>query len=521
MPERDSMCWTVSFDRAHALETLAVTGVGCEIRAGSNGKDVVIRLPYGAEKLLEIRPGMTRIYGGSAVLPVFARVRGNRVELSNRAAELMSAGETIGIKTQVLVQQLLGANYPQHGMFTDIELLEVNAIYTPAEGALRYDRTTLTEGNTAEAADILDLICEGYESVFASGRPICVLVSGGYDSRFNLALARQLSRRYGNEVHAFHEFKDEAEYTITKQVAAAAGVPLHTETRQAFSAQVETEIFDRDFISFHSGTYRHNIPRWHAYLRDILSRVEGGVVLGLGAEPHKGKFYGQVHDLRCDGERAFGASVGRIDQAARSLGITAFDRDTQGDFFDTLTRRASAFDDHFARIDFLHYHTYVINGYGHRCFDFQQHFDLPFPLLEHRFLTAIFAMPAAAKRDFRIVKEGIARLAPELAAIPFLSGNAKALKIRRPGERSLRERFPPLAALKDLVAPARKKGELSRTVAARVETLSEKPASDITARLLDCLRHDRNVGVRLDYALQAFLYFRALEVDKGVTLRCA
>lgn len=516
------MCWTVRFDRHRPLETLEVEGSGFAIKAAENGKDVVIGLPYGDQTVLEARPAAATIFGGSAVLPVFARVRGGRVELSNRAAQLMTAGETIGIKTQVLLQQLLGANYPQHGMFTDIDLLEANAVYVPADGRLRYERTMLTEGSAADATtDILGIICDGYERVFAGGRPICVLVSGGYDSRFNLALALHLARRHKNDVYAFHEFKDEAEYAISKRVAKVAGVPFHTETRHAFSARVEAEIFDKDFIRFHSGTYRHNIPRWHAYLREILSQVEGGIVLGLGAEPHKGKFYAQIHDLRVDGERAFGASVERIDQAARLLGLGDFDRCTQGKFFDELTGRADAFEDHFARIDFLHYHTYVVNGYGHRCFDFQQRFDLPFPLLEHRFLTAIFAMPADAKRDFRIVKDGIAKLAPDLAAIPFVSANAKALKARRPGERSLRERFPALAALKDFLAPNRKKVELSPTATSRLEALAGAPASEITERLLRSLRTNGNPGVRLDYALQAYLFFRTLEVERNVTLRCA
>lgn len=520
MAERQPMCWKVRFDQRRPLETLAVTGVGGEMLEAPSGKDVLIPLPYGRHTLLQARGSTATIFAGPAVLPVFARVRGDQVELSNRAAQLMVPGESIAVSTQVLVQQLLGANYPQYGMFRDIKFLEANAVYAPATGELRYQRTMLSSRDGADHREILRMICDGYEPVFVGGRPICVLVSGGYDSRFNLAIALHLAQRHGNQVHAFHEYKDEAEYAIARALAERARVPLHTETRQSFSALVQGQIFDDEFIRFHSGTYRDNIPRWRAYLTHILSLVDGGVVLGLGAEAHKGKFYGQVHHLREDGERVFGASLDRIDRSARALGFAEFDRDTQRNFFDGLRTRAEAFEDNFSRIDFLHYHTYVVNGYGHRCFDFQQFFDIPFPLLDQRFLTAIFAMPAEAKRDFRIVRDGIVQLAPQLAEIPFVSANAKALKSRRPGQRSIRERFPALGSLKDLLVRRQRKGKLSPTVAARIDSLRAGPGSEITDRLLRCLRHEVRADVRLDYALQAFLFFQMLEVERGVTLTC-
>src|SRR5688500_7312494 len=86
MPDREPMCWTVGFDRHRPLETLEVKGTGGAIKAGPNGKDVVIQLPYELQTVVEGRPGGATVFGGSAVLPVFARVRGDRVELSNRAA---------------------------------------------------------------------------------------------------------------------------------------------------------------------------------------------------------------------------------------------------------------------------------------------------------------------------------------------------------------------------------------------------------------------------------------------------
>lgn len=523
MPMRalPSMCWTVRFDARRPLATLSVTGSGCEIIDVSGGKQALVTLPYSRHVLVSANAMTATVYSGTAVLPVYGRVKDGWVELSNRAAELMVENEIVPISTWVLVQQLLGANYPQHNLFRDIHLLEANAVYEAVPEGLRYARTTLADGDEADLREVLGMIYAGYSAAFGQSRPICVLLSGGYDSRFNLAIALRHARTSGIRVHAFHEYKDEGEFQIAKAVAERADVPLHTETRRSFAAVAEETVFDPDHVRFHSSTYRDNIPRWHGFLDAVTAQVPNGLIVGLGAEAHKGKFYGQVHNLRRDAERAVGADSGRIRDAAKSLGFREYDRDSQRRFFDELCVRSEAFGDHFSRIDFIHYHTYVVNGYGHRCYDFQQFFDVPYPLLENRFLAAVLRMPAHLKRDFRIVSAGLADLAPEMLDIPFTSGNAKALKRRPLPNMRMNELPSPLRALRQALVSSPVKGTLSSAMLERARMLTREPRSEVTERLLEFLKQlPAKTTLRSDYVLQAFLYFRMLEADKGITLKC-
>ena len=521
MRDGEPMCWTVRFDPGSPLHTLAVSGHGCAITDTPTGKQAVVSLPYSRHVLVDVTPTTTRIHSGTAVLPVYARSLNRQVLLSNRAAELLNRNEETSLRTFVLVQQLLGANYPQNNIFADIDLLEANADYEILDGRITYKTSLLTKGEQTNGAGALQILYDNVAAVAESGKPLCVLLSGGYDSRFNLAIAMAQARRFGNSVYAYHEYKNDEEFHITRAVAEHARVPLHCESRASFTTFAETTIFDPAFIRFHSGMYRDNIPRWHGYLNRIRSDVGDGIILGHGAEGHKGKFYRHIRNVRRDSERVFGADSAKVLAAARVLGLREFDPSSQRRFFAELCSRAGPFEDDFAKIDFIHYQTYVVNGYAHRTYDFQQFFDIPFPFLDPRFLAAVFALPADAKRDFKLVKTGLADLAPGLMGIPFISGNDKALSDPAVRWERFRERLGPIRRLKNVIfgGPARR--PLAASAVDRARRSAGRPRSEVTDRLLRVVLGGGDQAlVSPTYALQAFLYLRLLEDERGVTFRC-
>jgi hypothetical protein len=349
-----------------------------------------------------------------------------------------------------------------------------------------------------------------------------VLLSGGIDSRLNLALALKYAGQHGNRVVAFHEFKDADEVEISRQVAERARVPLTVKTRKDFANEASPVILDPDFIRFQSGTYRDNLVRWHGYLDWIKESIPEGIILGLGYEAHKGKWYGQIHRLPKDAEIVLGVPAGLISHVAERLGIGhKVDRGDQRKFFEELTRQCAGFEDHIAKVDYLHYVTYVGYGYGRRGHDVMQYYGIPFPFINNRFLQTVFSLRREDKEGFKLVQSALNQVAPDLAAIPLTSANAKALAVKTYGLRYDLSTFflDRLRPLRDRWAAVGGKGRQTLHADERLLIESDPPESEVTRTLHDvlCGRMGIVPRIRLDYVVQLYVYLQALEKELGLS----
>lgn len=501
---------------------LVAHGVGLCVEETTDKKNVYVDLPTGRHLLLSAQDGQARLFvPGGGIPSVFARVRDGRVCLSNVATRLMKKGDRLGLDTFTFLQNLTGSPYPQRNIFKDIELLEASGSYLVKDGSLVYEGSLLAGSNDCSTDEVLDHVLSRLEPLCASGRPLAVLISGGYDSRLNLSMALAVAKIYGNDVRAFHEYKDEYECSIARAVADAAQVPLTIKTRESFLDHNRSVFLDDVFIDFQSGFYRENLMRWHAYLAWIQQEMPGCLILGLGAEAHKGKYYKQVLSIHEHAEPVFGIKPRVVYGLARSLGCAAVDRLAQRKYFKELTRRADAFPTLSGKVDYLHYQTYIVNGYGQRGHDLVSYYALPFLFLENGFLQKVFGMPRERKEGFAIVTAGIKRWAPALAGIPYTSANEKAL-----GERK-RAFFEPIKAflmgvvapLMHAVRPPHRKGRGQISPAEQERLQAVVAHSDIT-RLLKSSLMAGGAPVpylHMDYALQGLFYLDHCERAVGVT----
>lgn len=519
---RTPRLWTLEV-QASAPFALSLRGEG--LRVAADSKEVFLDGLMDGHKLLSVGAGEVIVRSPCGqVAPVYARRIGNVLRLSNKASPLMVEGETLTIDRFVFAQNLSGIPYPQRNFLKDIRLLEASALYAWRGGELTRTGTAVAGGAPGGNADeALEMILAQWEPLFATGRPVAVLLSGGYDSRLNYAMASYLARKHGNALYAFHEYKDEAECAIVRAVAEKAKIPLTVKTRKDFIGAAPSVFLDEDAIDFQSGFYRENLIRWHGYLAWIEAQHPGCFVMGLGAEAHKGKYYRQVLSVEKDSERTFGIRPAMARSIARGVGFPLASADSQTRFFDTLIEESRAFPDLAGQVDFIHYQTYISNGYGQRCHDLAQYFGLTFPFLTDDFLRYVFAMPREAKQDFAIVKRGIAKLAPEMGGLPFTSGNAKALKAR---EESVADRAK--AALLALFGPAYfnlfpppARGRLGLSPAEREALQALAGRSEIVSRLkaVAAKGSERIPFVRADFLLQALFFLDVCERKARVSFQ--
>ena len=513
--------WTINLDFSVSPVTLVVEGDGCRVQDEGGRQNVKWDNCGHWETFLVVEANEAYLTAmGGQVCPIYARRLGATILISNVASRLMRADEVIRIDPFVLLQNLHGMKFPQSNIFKDIQLLEASAEYRLSVVGFERIRSVLEGGNVLAPDEVLDMAIAGWDSHLSSGADIAVLLSGGYDSRLNLAIACHAARRYGNRVHAFHEQKSSIEESITVAVAAAAHVPLTIHSQQSFIAVDRAVVLDESFIDLQSGFYSDNLMRWHKYLAHIKTELPGCVVMGLGAEAHKGKFYRQIRTIERDAHKVIGVDEIVIRAIGRKLGLCNRYHDSQVSYFKDLVLQARSFSDHSAQIDYIHYQTYIANGFGHRFHDLQQYFGIPFPMVDSAFLAAVFALPQNDKEGFALVTRGIERLAPNLSGIPYISANQKALKpaVNKPVNDAMRGLIRLLGpSFYDWFTP-RRRGRI-KTTPAEYEILNAIRSKSglntlLTRRALQGIK--KVPFIRLDYLIEACLYFHYLEKKMGV-----
>ena len=513
--------WTINLDFSVAPVEFHVYGNGCRVHDVSGNKTVSWDNCGNWESFLSFKTDKVLLTAmGGHVCPIYARQIGDTIRISNVASRLMEPNEAIRVDTFILLQNISGVPYPQTNFFKDIQLLEASAEYHFSAHGIKRLRSVLEGGSVVSADEVLDIAIAGWDAHLSSGVDIAVLLSGGYDSRFNLAIACNAARRFGNRVVAFHEHKNANEEAIATSVALAAGVELVVYNRHTFLGADRNVVLDPAFIDLQSGFYRENLIRWHHYLSHIQTLLPGCVIMGLGAEAHKGKFYRQIESFAKDVPKRFGVDEIVIKTIARKLEINNYDQNSQQIFIERLVSQATAFREFTTQIDYIHYQTYIANGYGHRCHDLQQYFSIPFPFLDNSFLAAVFALPAADKENFGIVTRGIERLNSDLAEIPYTSANNKALgpRVRRPVAETLSTVIRQIGPVYYDLFPPRRIGRSEITTIEKDMLRSMQKRSRLTSRLVDkALSGAEKIPfLRLDYLIEACLYFDQLEKQNGV-----
>lgn len=455
-------------------------------------------------------------------IPIYSRIINSKLILSNCAHLLIARNENINLSSFVLFQQLRGIDFPQKNFFLDIKLLDSSSLYEIKKNKLVFKNNTFIINKKHYFVKSKDILLRNCEKIFEKGNPIALLISGGYDSRLNLAIAKYFSKKYSNKITCYHEYKNKSEMKIVKKLISLSKLKLVVKSRSFFNKEKDL-IYNKKFILSNNGTYRQNLIRWHGYLDYILDKNKNTIIFGLGAEAHKGKYYKQIKNIYRDCEKNFGISYLVIRMFAKYLKIKSFDIKSQKKFFSILFRRCKNYKNLYTKIDYLHYHTYVSNGYGQRCYYLIREFDMHFPFLEKNFLESIFSLNSKDKIDFKFVRDMIGCLDPQLNSVPFLSGNIKSTKtlnFKNTVRNYIKSKI-------DLIRPYFYPFWKLRQISQHVKLTNKEKLiikkfynekSQITKELYKILINDGKTtpGIRMEVALQLFLYFSTLEKEKNV-----
>jgi len=263
--------WTVVIDIALS-ENITVEGEGATVKNANNGAyEVILKGRFYEHRLIEVKNKVITIYSTSAsMIPCYARIIEGKLYLSNIAENLIIHGETVSINTYVLFQNMTGIPYPQSNIFNDIVLCAASSIYSVNNGDIVYKGSQLETDKVATFDEIFEHTKHNFDSYIKESGVVNIPLSGGYDSRLNLCFALDSSSRFGNEIKTYHFYKDDNELSISKNVAKHKNLYFTCKNKNDYYGEdSKNMVFDEDYIRFHNGNYREELPRWHELLSEI------------------------------------------------------------------------------------------------------------------------------------------------------------------------------------------------------------------------------------------------------------
>ena len=515
--------WTVIIDISKSND-ISIEGDSATLVSVCEGTfDVFIVQRFYKHRLLEVKNNQITIYASSgSIFPCYCRIRSNKLYLSNVAENILVENETVSINSYVLIQNMTGITYPQNNIFNDITLCEASGIYSVNNRSIVYKGSQFGVDDSTTFDEVFGYMRSLFDSYLRDGGAVNLLLSGGYDSRLNLCLALDSASRFGNTINTYHFYKDENELSITSAVAKQKNLPLVCKKREDYLGEKSRAIiFDDDFIRFHNGNYRDDLPRWHGLLDEISKEDKNSLTLGLGAEAHKGKYYRHFTSVN-DAEDALGINRYIVPEICRALGIKSFNKNSQKSFFTELVEHSNIYDRLDQQIDFMHYHTYVSNGWGGRSHDVSSYYSVPFPFLDQIFLNKVFSLPKEQKQDFYITKKMIETLNPNLSKIQYTSGNQYSITNKK---KSVKRYIPDIFYKVLSYFRHRYLGSIRKGRNAFFEDelnvfMNIMPRLYLTTLLKDILinKFSNVPHIRMTYALQFFLYLTFLERHKNINL---
>lgn len=410
-------------------ETITATGGRARVITKDDRLEVLVGLGSQQVKIISLQGGILTVYPpAGGVLPLYYAKDASIIRISNFPHLLIRKGERITISGEVIANRLTGAGQQMYDPFISLQKFKDGHSYEVTDKKVRCTGSLISFQKDAHFDDVANFLLRRFKEYRELYDSVLIPLSGGYDSRLNLALARRFFRP--DEINCLHEYKNEEEDRIAKSVAKISGIILKEATRSKDQLDTSHLSTNDEFILL-SGLNRKNILRWTLELDRHRPENGNQAIIGFGAEAHKGKFYNQIMDVTSDSFAIFGCKASLLQEAASALGIAKPEPIHERYLVSSIDEAKSLFSSTASQIDYIHYRNYVAASYGYRCRYFSDAYQMDFPNLDAKFLSLVFSMPRAKKENFRLVRELMSQLSPELNDLDYVSGNIKSTKGRR------------------------------------------------------------------------------------------
>lgn len=407
---------------------LSVAPFGC-VRVSSDvgGGGAYLPFPGQGSRLAAAQPDGTWLLETFTrnQVPLYRRRYGDgSVAIANDVSLLIDLGEDIELDVLTLLSLVTGsARTVFSNLFKDIELLLPGSLYRISDQTAGVDVAlcgiAFDEVQSSSAQELLEQILEYYRQATLDVNHVALGLSGGYDSRFELALYKAL----GKNVTALHHITSPREARFTARVAKSVGarfvsVPLKKAAEQGWDRLQSSGFTTRWDGFFAPGT----VSSW-GLIDFAPADVDSLDLLSTGSL--KGRLYGRQLSVEDWLEMGSFSKLQRFVAEVPSLRRRV--RDSWEDRRDTFLAIDRMLGDKIerddVRTDFLRSYFYKMGGRAAgRVAPFVES-GKPLATADRSVRETFSALPVQVKQESRFLEFATATLNPELGSLPYITSS--------------------------------------------------------------------------------------------------
>jgi len=448
-------------------------------------------------------------------VPLYVRSRLGEVWISNDVAELTVPGETLAIRAVEVFSAVKSPSAIKSvaaHLLDDITLLLPASLYEVSlNGAGNVQcvwKDVVFQEQPNSRDELLEFVVERYREAFSGYDEVCLALSGGYDSRFELAILAHLNKT----VHCFHYERLGRERRLASRAARACGASFHAVPVSEAARTGWQLLHDRGYTTRWDGYFSAGtIPSAGVYAEMERLRPSAAKQL-LVTGTLRGRLYDKADQIFAHWHKVEQDSLARLELAFPEFRQTIHaERERRHQTFIELENKIRAKTD---RTDVMtdisyHFHYKSVGKVATRT-TFLVENGMPILIADQTVRDRFAALPVAEKNDEAFLRWAIGKLQPRLARLPWVTSSDRTLgrqfgiAARWPIARALlsRYRVPDIGDLTDWISEAESDSILQQLPELRRLVAQARPGNSglyvsMILQFLSTLQARKKVSYRL------------------------
>ncbi len=435
--ESNQYFWCIDFDISNPSADLKYKGDMLDVYINKDKNEteieIYINLPFERKLLLRALRNHVYVYTFNRnKIPIFYRIMNKRCYLSNVIHHLIERGENVLISLEDLCSVISNANGVQSclvNIFKSIIMLKSSSVYKVSNEGLEFHSSVFNEETSCTNNELLELILDKYRLISEKNDSIHLFISGGYDSRLELALLLYWVEKYKNRIYLHHYFSSyDNNYNLVCEIAKVFHLNHNfVDAKRNRIDGIERLSRDLQFILLNSGNFQIGLYSFLPVCYNIKKLNENGLVIGGNVGPLKGRSYSRIKNIPDDLIKFNLPTPMQLNNGAKEICLGQINyrryRDELMARVDDIYSGFRDIRDHYNKIELMDTSLRYSGLISRRMQPLMMFLKMPFLLENDEVCQNFMGLNYKERRYANFIKYAIKHLDPRLFKIKFISGN--------------------------------------------------------------------------------------------------